>query len=114
VKSYRGKINFPGGFIRWREHPVQAARRECREETGLNIEGLEMIGAYTHVSSNARQVSTIHIVFAGKLAQGGELRGSVEGQPIWVTEAEMRRVMGVRSAKMLEDYFAHRKGAGAK
>ena len=113
VKGSGGKMSFPGGFMRWREHPAQTARRECREETGLNVEALEVIGTYPRVSTSPWQVSTINIVFAGKLAPGGKLRGSIEGQPLWVTEAEMHRAMRVGSAKMLEDYYAYRKRADA-
>jgi 8-oxo-dGTP diphosphatase len=32
-----GKMTLPGGFMRWREEPQETARRECREETGLEV-----------------------------------------------------------------------------
>ena len=108
VKGHRGMVSFPGGYIRWREGPVQAARRECREETGLSIELQETIGIYSHVSTGPLRASTINIAYAGKIAEGGMLRGSVEGQPVWMTEAEMCKVMSARYSKLLEDYFAYR------
>ncbi len=108
VKGPGGEVSFPGGYIRWREYPAQAARRECREETGLNIELQETIGIYSHVSTGPWRVSTINIAYAGKIAEEGTLRGSVEGQPVWMTEAEMRKAMSVRYSKLLEDYFAYR------
>ena len=108
IKHSGGVVAFPGGYIRWREHPLQAAQRECREETGLNIALQEAVGTYSHIGTGPMRVSTINIVYAGKIAEGGTLRGSVEGQPVWMTEAEMRKAMDVRYSKLLEDYFAYR------
>ncbi len=108
VKGLGGELSFPGGYIRWHENAAQAAQRECREETGLNIELQEAIGTYSRVSTRPFRVSTINIVYAGKIAEGGTLRGSVEGQPLWMTEEKMRKAMSVHYSKLLEDYFAYR------
>lgn len=35
---YRARWGFPGGLLKRGEHPVDAARREALEETGLDIE----------------------------------------------------------------------------
>jgi len=108
VKGLGGVLSFPGGYIRWREYPPQAARRECEEETGLNIELQETIETYAHIATSPFRVSTINIGYAGKTAEGGMLRGSVEGQPLWIAEAEMRKAIGARYSELLEDYFAYR------
>jgi ADP-ribose pyrophosphatase YjhB (NUDIX family) len=34
---YRGKWTLPAGFVNAQEDPAEAARRECLEETGLNV-----------------------------------------------------------------------------
>jgi ADP-ribose pyrophosphatase YjhB (NUDIX family) len=39
-----GLWDLPGGFLHEDEHPVDALRREIREETGLEIEPLEFLG----------------------------------------------------------------------
>lgn len=92
--------------MRWREQPEQAARRECREETGLDVELSETLGIYSNISTHPFRVSTLDVVFIGRLAQGGKLLGSIEGHPRWMTEAEMRKALDKRYTKLLNDYFS--------
>jgi len=44
---------FPGGGIRRKETPEQAARRELREETGCPIDGLKLVGTIEEEISGA-------------------------------------------------------------
>jgi 8-oxo-dGTP diphosphatase len=39
----RGEWDLPGGFVDESEHPIDALRREFREETGLDVEPLELL-----------------------------------------------------------------------
>lgn len=38
LDPYRGAWSIPAGFVNAFEDPAEAARRECREETGLEVE----------------------------------------------------------------------------
>jgi 8-oxo-dGTP diphosphatase len=109
VRQANGKLSFPGGFVRWREHPAQTARRECIEETGLDVDLQDAIGTYVHISTHPLHISTINIAYAGKLISGGRLRGSIEGQPVWMSEADVCEKLVPHYPNILEDYFAHRK-----
>jgi 8-oxo-dGTP diphosphatase len=42
----RGCWEMPGGFARFGEHPADAARREAREELGIEIRLVEVLGVY--------------------------------------------------------------------
>lgn len=42
--SHPGQVAFPGGGIDARESPVEAALREAEEETGLDSDGVEVLG----------------------------------------------------------------------
>ncbi|MDE2349588.1 MAG: NUDIX hydrolase [Gammaproteobacteria bacterium] len=45
-EPYRGAWALPGGFVRIEESLDEAARRELREETGLDCVALDQIGAF--------------------------------------------------------------------
>jgi 8-oxo-dGTP diphosphatase len=45
-EPFKGRWDIPGGFLEEGEHPLDGVRRELREETGLEIEPLEFLGAW--------------------------------------------------------------------
>jgi ADP-ribose pyrophosphatase YjhB (NUDIX family) len=65
-----GLWTFPAGFVDFDEHPAAAAVRECREETGLEVEIvglLDVIGGREH-----ERGADIVIVYCARLV-GGKL-----------------------------------------
>ena len=78
LKRPKGSLVFPGGFMRWREHPSQTAVREFKEETGLRVELHHVVACYSDTSQGLGSMSTLTVVFCGGVI-GGELRGSVKG-----------------------------------
>ena len=108
-----GGLVFPGGFMRWREHPAQTAQREFKEETGLQLRLHHMLGCYSKVSTRFDRMSTLTLVYSGAVT-GGEMRGSVEGQPRWIDESDLRGKLDFHSMSVLDDFLAHRKQHQAK
>ena len=107
VKMPGRRLVFPGGFMRWHEQPAETAQRECREETGLEVQMLDTIGTYATTSTRIDRMSSLMIVFAGEVISGA-LRGSIEGHPCWLNEADMRKGLDKYFTRILEDYFAYR------
>jgi len=76
-------LGFPGGLARRREPDELAVRREIAEETGLVVTDAE----YLFRCSVGKPVPASIAVF--RVTAQGDLRGSWEGEPRWVTLAEL-------------------------
>ncbi|MHB8595306.1 MAG: NUDIX hydrolase [Ktedonobacteraceae bacterium] len=107
IQRPEGYFVFPGGFMRWREHPEKTALRECKEETGLQVQITSLIGCSSNISADIRSMSTLSIVFHATVA-GGTLRGSIEGKPMWMDEAELHEKLFKQQTNILERYLARR------
>ncbi len=53
-EPYEGCWAFPGGFMNMDETTEQCARRELEEETGLKVNDLHQIGAFSKVGRDPR------------------------------------------------------------
>lgn len=83
------KWNFPSGRIEQYEDILNAARREVKEETGLDVNLLHTTGIYNFVSDSTDHVILFH--FIGEIV-GGTLKID-ENEVIdckWVTLNELR------------------------
>jgi len=65
-QPYQGCYALPGGFVEVGETVEDAAHREAREETGLEIELLALVGVY----SDPRRDPRGHVVSLAYLAKG--------------------------------------------
>lgn len=81
-----GYYNAPGGHIEEDETSFEAAARETKEETGLEIVDLEYRGRlYFQFKEGIRELG---YVFFAK-TEGGELKESEETRPFWVNKSEI-------------------------
>lgn len=64
-EPFKGKWAFPGGFLEMNEEIIDAAKRELKEETGLEIETLEQLHTFGTIGRDprGRTVSIIHYGF---------------------------------------------------
>lgn len=104
LMEFDGKNSLPGGFMRWREDPLETAQRECEEETGLRVSIQDMIGCFSCPSDSFKRMSTLTLVYSAHPI-GGQLRQGVEGRPIWSSETETLRSLELRSRRFFESYL---------
>jgi ADP-ribose pyrophosphatase YjhB (NUDIX family) len=72
VEPWIGSWDLPGGFVDEDEHPLDALRRELREETGLEVEPLEFLGVWMdRYGGDSTASSTLNMFWRTRVV-GGE------------------------------------------
>ena len=77
-----GKWSLPAGFVDRGEVVEEAASREVREETGLEVEITELVGLYSRPGD-----TIVLAVYAGTVV-GGELKAGEEVQAVDLFDVE--------------------------
>jgi 8-oxo-dGTP pyrophosphatase MutT (NUDIX family) len=75
VQHVEGRWQLPGGAIEPGETPAEAARRECLEEAGIQVELGRIIGVYggpefAITYANGDRAAWVATFFAGRIAAG--------------------------------------------
>ena len=69
---HRGEWSFPSGFVDAGETLEQAAVREAKEETGLDLRILRLLGAYSSPGDPVVFIAYAARVSSGRIAAGAE------------------------------------------
>jgi 8-oxo-dGTP diphosphatase len=101
-----GKWDLPGGFLEEGEHPLDALRRELREEAGIGLADERLLGIWMDsYEYEGRVVPTLNIYYSARIADGvpepnddvAELRWFA-GDEIPVNELAFEHIPDVLSA----------------
>lgn len=109
VEPDKGKLDFPGGFLREGEHPDQGAKREAQEELGVRISVDGYLGfAVDRYGTDGP--FTLNIGVLGHIT-GGTLTPADDAAAIeWIDPAvvDRRRLAFSNNAKFLDLVLARR------
>ena len=85
-EPFKGQWAFPGGFMNMDETTEQCAVRELEEETGLKVNEIKQIGAYSKVDRDPRgrtvTVAYLAIIDKAEAVKGGDDAAKAQWFPI--------------------------------
>jgi 8-oxo-dGTP diphosphatase len=98
----------PGGFVEAGETAAAAARRELREETGLEVELVECFHVYSDPARDPRG-PTLSVVFLGR-ARGTPAGGDDAAEARVFPLEALPAPLAFDHGRILEDYRRYRAG----
>lgn len=77
---FQGMWALPGGFVEYGETVESAVAREAKEETGLTVDIVRLLGVYSDPKRDPRG-PTVGVVFICKMI-GGELKADTDAKEV--------------------------------
>jgi len=97
----------PGGFVDRGERAEDAARREMREETSLDVELVDLLGVYSDPARDARG-HTLSTVYVGR-ARGRPRAGDDAMETGVFSATTLPAPLVFDHARIVDDYFRFRR-----
>ncbi len=81
---YGGTWDLPGGFLEEAEHPLDALRRELLEETGLEVDPLDFVGAWIDRYGDGPDApTTLNLYWTARVTGGEPVAGDDAAELRW-------------------------------
>lgn len=97
---YAGYWDLPGGFVGAGEHPLDAIRRELREETGLEVEPREFVGVWTDTYADGEP--TLNLYWTAEAPSGDPEPADDVTEVAWFSPEELPDSLAFHVGDVLE------------
>jgi 8-oxo-dGTP diphosphatase len=109
---FKDCLALPGGFVNEGETIEEAMKREALEETSLEVEPVEILGAYSDPKRDPRK-HIVTVVFVGIIVGGNSKPGDDAASIEWVKIADiLRQQIAFDHAQILRDYSQWKNSGG--
>lgn len=111
-EPFKGKLALPGGFVNWGETVENAAMREAKEETSLDVKLKEILGIYSIPNRDPRG-HLMTTVFIAKPINGKVKGGDDASSASWFKiNKKVLNELSFDHRKILTDYLKWKKKRG--
>jgi 8-oxo-dGTP diphosphatase len=108
-EPYAGTWDLPGGFLGEDEHPLDGLRRELSEETGLEVEPGDWLGAFLVPYGDEPDARTVlNLVWFARVVGGEELAGDDVSELRWFGRDELPPLDEIKLAGPLRVWLDRR------
>ncbi len=98
IDPHKGEIDVVGGFLNYGENPLDGAKREAMEETGLIVEPLEIVDIIID-EYGAGGLKTLNIFYLAKVLSGKEVAMDDAASLHWVDIDKVPTNVGFKSTQ---------------
>ena len=115
-EPFKGYLVLPGGFVNEGERVEDAAKREIKEETSLDIELIDILGVYSEPERDPRG-HIMSTVFIGKISKSSDKADAIAQDDAvaieWLNfESVDNTRIGFDHKKIITDYTKWRQDGG--
>lgn len=105
VEPFKGKLAIPGGYVDYGEKVEDAIVREVKEETGLDVKPMEILGVYSDKYRSPKH-HVITTTFILKIVDG-ELKAGDDAENVGLYKIEelKKEYLAFDHYKIIQDYL---------
>lgn len=97
-EPYKGYWDIPGGFLEGGEYPENGLLREIREETGLEVRPIELLGIFMDKYGPDAD-DTLNIHYLAEVIGGEAKAGSDAGELRWFSKKNLPKRIAFRNGR---------------
>jgi len=116
----KGQWSIPGGMLELGEELAEGVRRELKEETGLDVEPLEIVAAFDRITREGKRIKYHYVIvdYVCLLRRGRLKPASDVVDARWVRREEMAKYhlteMATKVILKSMEFFERQKDRGAE